>query len=88
MQSSLAIVARKRRFLLTVKETCGCIDCGERTGRLDLDHRDGTEKCFNPSQAPRYSWPRMIAEIMKCDVRCVPCHARRHGVKRGVLNGY
>ena len=68
---------RKRRFLTAVKETCGCIDCGTREGRLDFDHRPGTIRLFNLAH-PRCSWARLLAELEKCDVRCASCHTRRH----------
>jgi hypothetical protein len=67
----------KRRFLAAVKETCGCIDCGAREGRLDFDHRPGTTKLFSLAH-PRCSWARLLAELEKCDVRCASCHTRRH----------
>jgi hypothetical protein len=43
-------------------------------------------KLFNLAH-PRCSRERLLAEVAKCDVRCVRCHARRHGIERGGLNG-
>jgi hypothetical protein len=70
--------ASRRRFLKAVKTTCGCIDCEKRSGLLAFDHRDGTEKLFNVASATHRTLALVIAEIEKCDVRCAPCHARRH----------
>lgn len=78
-------VARNRAILGQIKLEHGCIDCGTREGRLDFDHRPGTTKEFNLGR-PRCSVERLMTEVEKCDVRCVNCHARRHGVNRGGLN--
>jgi N6-adenosine-specific RNA methylase IME4 len=75
-----------RALLNLIRQERGCIDCGTREGRLDFDHRPGEIKLFNLGR-PRCSRERMIAEVAKCDVRCVRCHARRHGLERGGLNG-
>lgn len=81
--------ASRFRFLAALKLTAGCIDCGYRKdpARLHFDHRDGTVKEFNIAVGWGASWERLLAEIEKCEVRCNPCHERRHGLKRGGLNG-
>lgn len=76
--------AKRRVYLDTYKRERGCVDCGTTEGRLDLDHRPGETKLFDLSKA-RVSWDRLHAELAKCDVRCIACHARRHGVARGGL---
>ncbi|MCP2369372.1 hypothetical protein BJ978_000048 [Agromyces terreus] len=56
-----------------------CVDCGERDIRvLDFDHRHGVEKSGEVMKLAKaaYSWRRVAAEIVKCDVRCRNCHAR------------
>jgi hypothetical protein len=74
---------RKRRARLNeIKRAAGCIDCGTREGRLDFDHRPGEEKLFNVSRFLG-AWEKVEAEIAKCDVRCVSCHARRHALAAG-----
>ncbi len=80
--------ARRRRrrdrdrfaaFMLDYFQSHPCLDCGETDPRvLEFDHRDGTEKlkavsAFTHSQ----DWDGFLAEIAKCDVRCVNCHRRR-----------
>jgi hypothetical protein len=81
LERSRAWKASRRRFVAAVKETCGCIDCGTHAGRLDFDHRPGTVKEFNLAH-PWASWARLLAEIDKCDVRCIRCHAIRHAAPR------
>lgn len=81
-----ADVQRKRAALDLIRRERGCIDCGTTEGRLDFDHRDGEVKEFNLAH-PRASMERLLAEVAKCEVRCASCHARRHGIERGGLNG-
>jgi hypothetical protein len=81
-----AKVTEYRQRLDALRRARGCIDCGTHEGRLDFDHRPGEVKEFNLGR-PRASWARLLAEVAKCDVRCVSCHARRHGEERGGLNG-
>jgi hypothetical protein len=78
-------VERNRAILNEIRQERGCVDCGTRKGRLDFDHRPGEVKSFNLAH-PRCSVERLMAEVAKCDVRCVVCHAKRHGVERGGLN--
>jgi hypothetical protein len=72
--------ARKARFLRALKLTCGCIDCGYRddASRLSFDHRPGTVKGFNVSRGTKRTWRQSLAEIEKCEIRCLVCHADRH----------
>jgi hypothetical protein len=65
-------------WLDAYKRERGCIDCGTKEGRLDFDHRDKTTKLFRVSQwRDRHLWT-ILPEIAKCDVRCAPCHTKRH----------
>jgi hypothetical protein len=75
--------AGKARFLRALKLTCGCIDCGYRDDpdRLSFDHR--TLKDFNVSTGVNRSWRQLIAEVEKCEVRCLACHANRHSAPHG-----
>jgi hypothetical protein len=79
-----AYKARIRAWLDDYRREAGCVDCGTREGRLDFDHRPGEIKVCNPSHAS--SLVLAQAEAAKCEVRCAPCHARRHGRERGGLN--
>lgn len=61
-----------------------CVDCGEADPVvLEFDHVRG-KKDFVISAANRhnYSWPRVQAEIEKCEVRCANYHKRRHAKER------
>ena len=72
------IRASRKRFADAVRVTAGCIDCGATEGKLDFDHRPNEVKCFPIARGGTWAWPRFIAEVMKCDVRCTSCHQRRH----------
>lgn len=56
-----------------------CVDCGESDIRLlEFDHVDRTDKLMPVSlMLGRRSTAALLAEIAKCDVRCVSCHRRR-----------
>lgn len=57
-----------------------CVDCGtDDLVVLEFDHRDRADKTDAISNLIRCgrSWTTVLAEIAKCDVRCVNCHRRR-----------
>lgn len=54
-----------------------CAVCGS-TDRLDIHHKDPTEKSFNPGSAG-YNWAKTCAELAKCELLCEPCHQDKHG---------
>ena len=61
-----------------------CIDCGILDIRvLEFDHVQGV-KCDNVGRilTNAASWPRIEAEIAKCEVRCANCH-RIKTIERG-----
>ena len=85
------IVVRERMdYLLVFFATHPCVDCGETDSRvLEFDHRG--DKLFNVGQGVQgRPWEQVLAEIDKCDVRCVNCHrrvtSRRGGFARSVLS--
>ena len=56
-----------------------CVDCSEADVRvLDFDHRVGSGKQAEVMRLVQngYSVARVMAEIVKCDVRCRNCHAK------------
>lgn len=65
--------------ILAIKRTRVCVDCGESNiDLLEFDHRDPSQKRGDIGKvAWKWGWPRIAAEIAKCDVRCVHCHRRR-----------
>jgi hypothetical protein len=80
-------LARKRRVLAEYRLLMGeflmahpCVDCGEEDIRvLEFDHPPGVEKLGDVTTmlAKQMPWPRILAEIEKCDVCCANCHRRR-----------
>ena len=70
----------RSHFIAAIKQTCGCVDCGKRDGQLDFDHRDSSTKIHAVGKLVTARLARLLAEIEKCDVRCVACHTRRHKV--------
>lgn len=78
---------RRRLMLDDYKRERGCLDCGTKEGLLELDHRPGTVKRFNPGRGIGYSLAVLWAEVAKCDVRCGACHRRRHLALRATPMG-
>lgn len=71
--------AKRRRFVDAYKAEKGCVDCGEDDPRcLDLDHRPGTAKIMPVSVmvSTGQAFPKVLAELEKCDVRCANCHRK------------
>lgn len=61
-----------------------CVDCGETDPVvLQFDHR--RDKRMDVSDMCRsFGWPVILAEILKCEVRCANCHTRRTARERGI----
>lgn len=68
-----------RREVLLYLADHTCVDCGiENPVVLEFDHRDPRQKLRDVSRLMvSKRWPRVRAEIEKCDVRCVNCHRRK-----------
>lgn len=62
----------------------GCKKCGFNaiSNRLHLHHRDPSTKLFGITFGYRYKEEAYLAEIEKCDVLCVKCHAEVHSRMR------
>jgi hypothetical protein len=56
-----------------------CMIC-ETTLFLQFHHRFAEEKCFEIRNCLHVSPERLIAEIAKCDLMCIVCHARWHDI--------
>jgi len=70
----------KLRLALQVAKDRPCMDCGIKYPYyvMDLDHRPGTIKLYNPSRLPNLgSMKKLEEEIAKCDVVCSNCHRQR-----------
>lgn len=70
---------RNRREVLTYLATHHCVDCGTTNPVvLEFDHRDRKTKIGDVGRMiASKRWPRVLAEIEKCDVRCINCHRRK-----------
>lgn len=68
-----------RREVLIYLNTHPCVDCGTTNVLvLEFDHRDPDDKLAEVAKLMvNRRWPRVLAEIDKCDVRCVNCHRRK-----------
>ena len=52
-----------------------CVDCGT-TQMLEFDHVDQSQKSFTIAHKLNGArWDKLVAELDKCVLRCVPCHA-------------
>ncbi len=71
--------AANRRGVLLYLSTHPCVDCGmDNPVVLEFDHRDPKLKIAAVSRLiVNKPWTRVLAEIQKCDVRCINCHRRR-----------
>ena len=74
-----------RREVLIYLKAHPCVDCGTTNVLvLEFDHRDPKDKLAAVGALMvRRRWPRVLAEIEKCDVRCVNCHRRKTGREFG-----
>jgi len=83
----MGILIKKKIFAYLSSHPC--VDCGEsRILRLCFDHRKGVKKEFDIGAARygRFGWKRIEAEIAKCDVRCVGCHAEKTAKERNYIS--
>lgn len=52
-----------------------CVDCGS-TQMLEFDHVDPSQKSFTIAHKLNTGkWDKIVEELDKCVLRCVPCHA-------------
>lgn len=83
------LVDDRMNYLLGYFAEHPCVDCGETDPAvLDFDHVRGKEFLVTRELINK-SWPMILAEIEKCEVRCANCHrrvtARRAGYLRLVM---
>jgi hypothetical protein len=61
-----------------------CVDCGETDiVVLQFDHLHNKSFDVSVMISNGASWPRIEAEIAKCEVRCANCHHRKTAKERG-----
>lgn len=69
------------RRLNELKAKQGCVCCGEGDPRkLDFDHVQN--KTTQVSLLVKKGWGEIMAEVVKCEVRCKNCHQRKHRQER------
>ena len=87
-KNKAAYVDRARRYQQELKANVRaakdkpCADCGKRYAYyvMDFDHREGETKKGAISAlftGTRWSVPKLLQEIAKCDVVCANCHRER-----------
>ena len=78
-------VAENRQKLLAYLRSHPCVDCGKKTPIfLQFDHVRGKKKSTVPKMAASgFKWATVMAEINKCEVRCVECHILKTASKQG-----
>lgn len=76
---------RIKAWWIALKATKRCERCGESAPEcLQFHHRDPARKDFDISIAVGQGWafPRIVAEVEKCDVLCANCHLIHHWNER------
>lgn len=84
-KQNAALREAKRPLMLAYLKEHPCVVCGEDDPIvLEFDHRDPETKSFNVARMmSSHSWPKILAEIKKCDVLCANCHRRKTARQRG-----
>ncbi len=77
--------AEKRLQVSAYKKEVGCMACGYKDNPdiLHFHHRDPNTKINNISRlvGKNHSMENIKAEIAKCDLLCISCHHKEHGLK-------
>ena len=70
--------AKKRRLIAYYKSILGnkCVSCAT-TDRLQFDHIDPSTKLFDVTTRILYSKKKLDAEVAKCQLLCISCHAKK-----------
>jgi len=69
------IRARRRKILIAALDG-KCVVCGG-VEDLEFDHVDPITKQFAISEGLDYPWPRLIAELLKCQLLCHEHHLEK-----------
>ena len=77
--------AEKRLQIRAYKKEVGCSSCGYKDNPdiLHFHHRDPSTKVNNVSRmlGKNHSMEKIKAEIEKCDLLCISCHHKHHGIE-------
>jgi len=75
----------KRKQISLLKKSKGCAKCGYRENPdiLHYHHINPDTKIANVSRmvGKNHSMQRIMAEIEKCELLCITCHHKEHGLK-------
>lgn len=59
-----------------------CVVCGA-TDELEFDHIDHSQKSFDVAdRLAQYTWERLLAELVKCQLLCFRCHIDKSSMER------
>lgn len=77
-------IHEKKRQILLDARAGGCVKCGEKhPACLDFHHREGKkDKLGNIGEIRNFAFPKLLAEIAKCDILCSNCHRIHHHDER------
>ena len=64
-----------------------CVECGT-TETLEFDHVDAATKIFTISSNMFRPWAALLAEVMKCQLLCRPCHVDKTRVNGEHAGGH
>ena len=77
--------AEKRLQVRAYKKEVGCASCGYKDNPdiLHFHHRDPSTKVNNVSRmlGKNHSIEKIKLEIEKCDLLCISCHHKHHGIE-------
>ena len=77
--------AEKRLQVRAYKKEVGCASCGYKDNPdiLHFHHKDPSTKINNISRmlGKNHSMEKIKEEIAKCDLLCISCHHKEHGIK-------
>lgn len=69
---------QRRQLLLDYVQGKSCVDCGETDPVVfEFDHVHGDKEHDIGAMISMYAWPRILAELQKCVIRCANCHRRK-----------
>lgn len=82
---NVRVRAENRHKLLDYLRNHPCVDCGKPNPIfLQFDHVRGRKKdSVSRMAATGQTWKTVMAEIRKCEVRCVECHILKTARERG-----
>lgn len=71
-------IERKRSVVNLLGGCCRVCGYNRCLSALELHHREPSEKDASWERVQKWSWPRVIREVEKCDLLCCRCHRELH----------